>query len=226
MRKLKKEVKELLVFLAVLFLVMAGYAVYAHMNRFVFDESLSDVIITVGEREITLKEFTYYIMQVEETGQQAALLYNEENPLEYWGLYMNEGEKAGYISDLARIAATDYCIRDYVYAAEAVRNGIRLTEEERAGVLENATYAWEHMTEKQREVTTFTREELVLVMETEALAHKYMVMLANETGHPLEAISTEYDVNGTYYEELKLQYDIVVDERVIEKLRFGHITIN
>lgn len=226
MRKMKEEVKGLLVFLTVLFLLTAGYALYAHMNRFVFSESLGDVIITVGERGITLKEFTYYIMQVEETGQQAALLYNAENPLEYWGLYLNEGEQAGYISDLAGMAATDYCIRDYVYASEAVRNGISLTEEERAMISENAVYAWEHLTEKQKEITTLTQEELILVMETEALAHKYMVMLASETGHPLEVIFTEYDVNGIYYEELKLQYDIVVDERVIEKLRFGHITIN
>ncbi|HOO80253.1 MAG TPA: hypothetical protein PLQ04_07685, partial [Lachnospiraceae bacterium] len=83
------------------------------------------------------------------------------------------------------------------------------------------------MTSRQREVTLLELVDLELIMTKEALAHKYMLFLANqESTSALEAVTLLYDVGGDYYETLKSKYSIEINERVWKKIRPGFITIN
>lgn len=226
MRRLKKEVKEVLIFILVLFILVGSFILYAQMTRFDFGESLPKTVVTINEEEVSLQEMMYYIMRVEVTGQQAAMLYNSDNPKEYWGLYMNEREQAGYVSDLAKRAAMEYCIRDYIYAAEAEKNGIALTEEEQEAIRMNAEDSFASLTPEQRETSQMTWEVWVSVLETEALAYKYMLSLAEESENPLEALTLQYDVGGEYYTILRGMYQVEIEEELWEEIRVGYITIN
>lgn len=207
---------------------MTVCAVYCIKRAFSYEDDLAETVVTVGETVVTLKEISYYVMEVENTGDEYARQYNPDNPAEYWGLYMNEKVRAGYVSDLARTAALDYCIRDNIYYLEAAGAGVELTEEEWEGVRADAKDYYAQMTERQKEVTQLVTEDLELILEKVALTQKYMIQLSSqeEDVSVLEAVTLHYDVGGDYYENLKDGYAVKVNERIWEQVHPGHITIN
>lgn len=227
-RKLKKEVRYVIGFVAVV-LVLLGFIVwYRQSHEWNFASELDSIILSVGDTNMNLRELTYYIMSVEEAGDRYAKMYDADNPRKYWNLYMNnELTQSGYVSELARAAAMDYCIRDNIYALEAMSHGIYLTDEEEAEVIYDATNAYETMTLKARTTTRLTAEDFKIIMLKEALAHKYIAMLCQQDEDGvLDAIVLKYDVGGSYYESLKASYDIWVDEESWNHVKVGTITIN
>ena len=227
-RRLKPEVKGIILFVLVFCVLITAYSIYNQKMAFSYETALEEPVVTVGETVVTLKEISYYVIEVENTGDEFARLYNPDNPIEYWGLYMNEKTSAGYVSDLARIAALDYCIRDNIYYLEARRAGVELTEEEQEGVRADAEAYYAQRTERQREVTQLTSEDLELILEKVTLTQKYMVQLSSqgEDVSVLEAVTLHYDVGGDYYEDLKASYAVKVNERIWEQVSPGHVTIN
>lgn len=227
-RRLKPEIRGIIIFILVIGVLMTVLLVYRIKTAFTYETGLAETIVTIDETVVTLKEISYYVMEVENTGDAFARQYNPDNPIEYWGLFMNEETSAGYVSDLARTAALDYCIRDNIYYLEAQKAGVELTEEEWEGVRTDATEYYENMTQRQKEVTQILPKDLELIFEKITLTQKYMVQLSSqeEDVSLLEAVTLHYDVGGDYYESLKDSYAIKVNERIWEQIRPGHTTIN
>lgn len=225
---LKPEIKGILIFGLALFSLMTVVTIYHLKTVFIYEDDLAEPIVTIDGTVVTLKEISYYIMEVENTGDEFARVYNPDNPIEYWGLFMNEETSAGYVSDLARTVALDYCIRDNIYYLEAVRAGVELTDEEQESVRSDAENYYAQMTERQREVTQLVKEDLELIIEKVTLTQKYMIQLSlqEEDASVLEAVALHYDVGGDYYESLKDSYAIKVNERIWDQVHPGHITIN
>lgn len=225
--RLKPEIKGILIFVLVLFSFITAFTMYHLKTVFVYEDDLAEPIVTIDGTVVTLKEISYYIMEVENIGDEFARVYNPDNPIEYWGLYMNEETSAGYVSDLARTAALDYCIRDNIYYLEAVRAGVELTDEEQESVRTDAEDYYAQMTERQRKVTQLVTEDLELIIEKVTLTQKYMIQLSlQEDASVLEAVALHYDVGGDYYESLKDSYAIKVNEKIWDQVHPGHITIN
>ncbi len=225
---LKPEIKGLLIFVLVICILIAAVTIYHLKTGFVYEEDLAETIVAIDTTVVTLKEISYYIMEVENTGDAFARVYNPDNPVEYWGLYMNEETRSGYISDLARRAALDYCIRDNIYYLEAVKAGVELTDEEQESVRADAEEYYAQMTQRQREITQLLTEDLELILEKVTLTQKYMVQLSSqeEDVSVLEAVTLHYDVGGDYYEDLKGSYTIKINERIWGQVHPGHVTIN
>ncbi len=209
-------------------ILIAAVTIYHLKTGFVYEEDLAETIVAIDTTVVTLKEISYYIMEVENTGDAFARVYNPDNPVEYWGLYMNEETRSGYISDLARRAALDYCIRDNIYYLEAVKAGVELTDEEQESVRADAEEYYAQMTQRQREITQLLTEDLELILEKVTLTQKYMVQLSSqeEDVSVLEAVTLHYDVGGDYYEDLKGSYTIKINERIWGQVHPGHVTIN
>lgn len=220
--------KGILIFVLVLFSLMTAAIIHHLKTVFIYEDDLAEPIVTIDGTVVTLKEISYYVMEVENTGDEFARVYNPDNPVEYWGLYMNEEIRSGYVSDLARTAALDYCIRDNIYYLEAVRAGVELTHEEQESVRADAEDYYAQMTQQQREVTQLVTEDLELIIEKVTLTQKYMVQLSSqeEDVSVLEAVTLHYDVGGDYYENLKQSYTIDINKRIWEQVHPGHITIN
>jgi len=226
-RKLKKEVVYVLAGILALLCIIAVILIYTHMNRFEYTKSLNEIVITVNDTNISLKELTYYIMQVEKTGNEYAKAYNPDNPTEYWNIYMNNATESGYVTDLAKEAAIDYCIRDNIYAIEAMNMGMELTAEEMSDIAYDAQMAYELMTHKQRMMSELTAEDFELIMTKEQLAYKYMAYLAeNDKDGVLAAVVLKYDVDGSYYETLKITYEIFINYDILDYVKVGYVTIN
>lgn len=225
---LEPEIKGILIFVLVICILIAAVTIYHLKTVFIYEDDLAEQIVAIDGTVITLKEISYYIMEVENTGDEFARVYNPDNPIEYWGVFMNEETSAGYVSDLARKAALDYCIRDNIYYLEAVRAGVELAEEERESVRADAEDYYMQMTPRQREVTQLATEDLELIIEKVTLTQKYMIQLSSqeEDVSVLEAVTLHYDVGGDYYEDLKNSYTIKINERIWDQVHPGHIMIN
>ena len=225
--RLKKEVKSFLAIVSSFIIVMVLYITYDELTKFEYEKELDTIVVTVGNTNINLKELTYYIMLVERTGNEYARQYDENNLTEYWGLYMNQGEETGYVTDLAKKAALDYCIRDNIYAMEAGVAGITLNQVEETELKADAENAYLAMSSRELEVSGLSQEELKLIMEKELLAHKYMSILAqNYEEGALEAITLVYDVGGSYYNELLEKYPVSLNNKLWKNVKVGYVTIN
>lgn len=237
-RRLKKEVVTLLTGIFLVLLVVTCIIIFKSADRFNYEESLSANIISISNNTVSgcevmipLSEVAYYIVQVEEDGQRAALLYNSKNPLAYWNLYLNQDmtENSGYISDIAKRSVITFCVRDNVYNMEARLNGFTLSDEEEADIDFDAELAYTHLSLDVRKRAGFDVEEFKRYYRKEQIAHAYMLYLASndeDEDSVLDAIVLKYDVGGSYYEGLLNNYPYTVNEKIWENIRIGHMTVN
>ena len=227
-RKLKKEAFIAIIVMCAVLIVMIVLGIFRMNKGFVYRDNLDTIVITVNDTNISLKELTFYIMKVEETGQERALLYNEDNPLAYWNLYMqNENQDSGYMTNIAKQSAIDYCIRDNIYAKEAAKAGIEFTADEDEDLRYDAQTAFELMTNRQRMASELTSDDFYIILYKQQLSFKYMAYMAeNDKDGTLESIMLKYDVGGTYYESLKMNYDIYINKDVLDNVKVGYVTVN
>lgn len=183
--------------------------------------------------DITLKELGYYICKAETEGNITALNYDPENPKAYWNLYMNQdGSNSGYVSDLARDAVLDYCIRDTLYGMEAEKAGFSPETDELADVRYDAERMYSELSEKARKNTGLDEELMKEMAEREYTAHAYMRYLAEkdvengDASSVLEAVTINYDIGGSFYTDLLGTYSITVNDELWNNVRVGFVTIN
>ena len=83
-------------------------------NIFVYEEHLNDIVVTVGEQSVTLREFGYYIAKMEKDVQEKALIYNPKDPMEYWNVHFSAGLDSGYMFEYAWNYAVADCVCDLI----------------------------------------------------------------------------------------------------------------
>ena len=203
-------------------------------------EHLDSVMISMesisGENEdedIPLRYLGYYIAKAEQEGDRTAREYDSDNPKAYWNLYMNQdGMNSGYVSDLARDAVLNYCIRDIIYSDLARKNDYKLNDELLSETDYEAASFFADLSDRARSKTGLTEDEVKNIMQNEALAHAYMLELADRAvdeglaSNSLEAVNELYDINGSYYQTLLSDYKITINTEEWSKVRIGFITIN
>lgn len=222
----------LITFLAIFLSKRAGFLdTGEHLDSVMIRmESLSGENI---DEEIPLRYLGYYIVKTEQEGDQAAREYDASNPKAYWNLYMNQdGINSGYVSDLARDAVLNYCIRDIIYSDLAKKNGFKLNDELLTETEYEAATFYADLSERAKNKTGLTEEEVKSIMKNEALAHAYMLELADESvnaglaSNSLGAVNDIYDINGSYYITLLSDYKITINTDEWNKVRIGFTTIN
>lgn len=233
-RRLKPGVKKILELITVcaifggVVLAVVLTMVHKEKTKFVYKKSLDDVVLEVGNCDITLREISYYIIKQERQGNEMAMAYNKNRPTEYWGLYMNdEFKRSGYVSDLAKASIIDYCVRDNIYYMEAKKNGFELPAEEVTEILYDAGIMYQKQSERERKCG-LSKEDYELIMVKEETAHKYMLKLATEEGgDTVKLITQKYDVGGYAYENMReYEYPVTVNKKIWDNIKVGYTTIN
>ena len=80
---------------------------------------------------------------------------------------------------------------------------------------------------KGREKTHIDVLSIEKAMRTERLAYKYIMQLANEDEEGvLQSVVLKYDVGGLYYEALKNDYNIKIENTILNEVNFGFVSIN
>lgn len=206
--------------LLILFSIAAFFAIASvqrERNAFDFHESLNEVVITVDSEEVTLKEAAYYILVAETNQNAAANIYNENDPNALWNIRINYN----FFRGLARKTIINSCIRDNIYYLQALEEGYELSEEQKEEIEQAALEEIRKMTDYQRELTAYEKDDMIQVLTKIQYAKNYVADLIEE-GYEQE----ELDVDGEKYEKIAENYKVSTNDDIWENLVIGKVTIN
>jgi len=226
----KSTKKSLIVFMAfalVLFTLWGFDGWRRYHNKFVYEEHLDDVIVTVNQRPLTLRQIGYYVYDAEVKIDKQARIYNPEDPLDYWNTYFNSGTEGGYVSEMTKDAMLESCVCELIYEDMAVQSGYELTEEEKKEVKNQAKIQFAKLSEAQKQKTGLTQELIEEVLVRKLLVMKFAVEYFRDvdfsgySGYREQLVS--YD--GEYYKnEILPQHEVEYNQAVIKELPMGRVT--
>ncbi len=199
------------------------------LSRFDYEDHLDDVVITVDDTDITLREFGYYIYEIEVFVQKQALLYDPENPKHWWNTHFSAGMDSQFVCDYAKKVAINTCISEEIYYKKALSDGIILSSIEEEQALTEAKLLYGSMTEEQLTRTGLNEDIIVNMRVKHALATKYAGFLADSQDFSKYSEESEKLVNwdGEYYqEEILPKHTVVTNKKVLDKITLGKITVN
>ncbi|MBQ8197811.1 MAG: hypothetical protein IJZ76_00075 [Lachnospiraceae bacterium] len=222
--------KGVIIIMTILLVIMAGLGVeefIEYKNKFVYAEHLDDVVLSVDEKDITLRELGYYVYTVEMQIDKQARLYNPEDPLDYWNTRFNNGVDGAYISEMAREAVFGTCVCDLIYEQMALEAGYELTPEEKDSVKATAEKLYAGMSEEQKSTTGLTLELTVKAGMRKALVLKFAseyfegVDFTGYSGYREELVS----YSGAYYkEEILPKHEVKYETDIYDEMKLGRIT--
>ncbi len=217
----KKNLIVVVIFFSVFVLIGAGLFVYNTVTRFSYEKHLEDAVISIDDEQITLREFGYYILLMERDTQVDACIYDSENPTNYWNLYIGTYGEVGYIRELSKEAAVNYCMRDHIYLKLMQDNAYQFSKEELETMEQEGYEQLSCFTKEQLDAVGLSEEAFLEQALQVSMVHEYLKSFTEEGISALEL-----DVEGEYYEQLKATYSIQVDEELLHHLSFGSITVN
>lgn len=215
------------------FIFLGFYAYYSREQReknvYVYEEHLDDSVVTVDNQTVTLREFGYYILKMEDIVQAQALVYNPEDPTEYWNLHFSAGLDSGYMFEYAWDYAVADCICDMAFEKKAKEKGYTLTVEECKKVIEQSEAIYAMLSTEQLEKTGLTIEIITQIEGRKRLAERYADSAVTE-----EDIAKYIDevigyITGNTENVMDSQIahcNISYNKNMERDIRMGKITVN
>ena len=226
-RGTKKGLIILLSVVVVLMTMLGLDAWWKRQNKFVYEQHLDDVVLTVNDSSLTLREFGIYIYEVETKVDEQARIYNPEDPMDYWNTYFSSGVEGGYISQMSRDVALESCVCDMIYEDMARDAGYELTEEEMKEAAKNGEQVWSTMSEAQVRITGITKDLAVKVYQRKRLVQKFAadyyenVDFTGYCGYREELVSYA----GEYYlDNILPKNEVTYNRTIVNDLQLGRIT--
>ena len=202
-------------------LLMAIYTLIQGDQRsmLVYNQNLDEVVATVQGEEITLRDFAVYVAYQEMEIDRQAKVYNPDNPKEYWGLHTN----GQFIKVAARQGAVNMAIHDILFYQLGQELKLVLTEEEQTILDNDVADFWSDLTDDDKEQRLgITKDELYDAMHKIALAEKAQYIYARMNGYAYE----DYVFSAEEYQEFLQGYEYTIDEKVLNRIDFGDVTLN
>lgn len=199
------------------------------LSRFDYSDHLDDAVITIDDRSVTLREFGYYIYEVEDFVQEQARIYDPDNPKHWWNTHFSAGMDSQFVCDYAKKVAINTCISDEIYYQEAVSSGITLSSDEEFQAAAQAQEVYSGMTPQQITATGIDETIILEMTRKHALATKYAETLIENEDMTAYSDDPQKLVNwdGAFYLEKVLPRHVTwTNEEVLDQITFGLITVN
>ena len=151
--------------------------------------------------------------------EEKALVYDAKNTRAFWNVHTNQS----FVQLSAKDAAMDMAVHDYLFYNAALECGMVLSEEEKTALEQRRTDFWEDLYDVQKDNLPVDYEVLNDSMRKIALAEKYQMRLATETGKSYAG----YSYDGYDYEQWLKENDITVkvNKKVWDRINFGNVTL-
>lgn len=225
----KKTVLTIVVVVILIIVPAALMVVHHKKNVFRYEDNLDETVVSIDDTAVSLREFGYYIYEVEAFVQDQAVIYDPENPKKWWNTHFSAGLDSTFICDYAKKVAVNTLICDEIYYREATGGGMSLDAEAQERVLKEAGEMYGKMNAYQREVTGLDENVIISIREKHALASQYAEYLANTAdfsrydGDPHDLLNWD----GQYYQELILpSHTVTENEKLLDNISMGTITVN
>ena len=227
---MKKNIKKAIVIILIANCFLIAIAICGTiLSRFHYEDHLDDVVITVDDSGVSLREFGYYIFEVEAFVQNQALLYDPENPKLWWNTHFSAGLDSQFVCDYAKKVAIYTCTADEIYYEEAISQGMTLSIAEEEAALTEAGKKINSMTSEQMSATGLNEEIIIAMSKKHALASKYAGELTKEIDMSAYSDDPAKLVNwdGAYYQnEILPRHSVKTNDKVLDKITLGKITVN
>ena len=215
--------KKSILIVVIVICIIAGLGYYSYYTNkmkeiFVYKDVLDETAVTVDSKVLLVRDMAFYVAYEERTVEDQAEIYDDEDTNAYWNLHIN-GE---FMKVTARKAAMNMAVHDEIFYEMAQAEGISLSEEETATLEQKQSDFWMDLSDEAKERLTVSQDEINEVMGRMALAQKYQNIYAGMQGAGYE----DYDFEGDAYLKLKEQHQVVINEKVWDRLDFGNITLN
>lgn len=166
MRKLKKGMSLMLVFILALSMTLA-----TGCSKKEDDNKVSkQLAVTVDDKKIYMDDMMYYIYLVELQGNQYDEMYKAYFGTGYWDTEYEEGVT---IREKMKSYIMDTVVMNEILYDKAIAEKYELTDEEVKTTKENTATMLENVTEDQLKITGFTEDKLLDIQEKLAIAYRY-----------------------------------------------------
>ena len=175
-------------------------------------ENANTLVVTVGEQQVYLDTMLYFIYSMETKGAYSEEYYQEIYGTGFWEL---EYAKDYTMRDLYKDYAMDSAVQYVILANEAKKQGLSLTDAEKA---ENYAYALtviSSCTPEQLEKSGMTAEAVAATTEMMALAEKYYQYFTGNLTISLEEIKAGIDPAD--YKEYETEYWYIATSKYDEE---------
>lgn len=187
------------------------------VKKITLAENLDKTALKIDEKSYTLKDLAFYVAYEEQIVQQQAMVYNSQDPNEYWNLHTN----GNFVRVRAREEAMNLAIHDLIFYELAREEAVELSDEEEALAVSRADDFWMDLSDVSREKIGITKEDVTASVKKIALAEKYQeiyaIMASKETA--------DFHVDGDDYLTMQSEHEIKIIEKVWEGLSFGNVTL-
>lgn len=211
----KQELLFLAVFIIIL-LAIGGFAL-THDRDFHYLDHLDDTFITVDGIDLPLRDLGFYIIYEETLGDSMAYEYDSEDNSKFWSRRAN----GTFVSTYARQGAVAMAVHDEIFYQEAIKHNIALTEEELEIAEQRLQDFLNAISPSQLDAVALKEEDIRNTIQRIAIAEKYLLQYALETGHYYE----EYNITGDAYFEMIQEHEIKENKYLVNKLTLGKISI-
>ena len=182
---MEKRIRFTIILVLILIVVIAfSFQSKEKKEYLVYNEALDKTAVTVDDVSLTLKDIAFYVAYEEKTVQEQAILYNPDNPRQYWNVY-TDGQ---FVKLTAKQAALD--------------------------MENDESDFWSDLEDWQREQLGISEEELDSEMEKIALADKYQSIYAEMNQKEYEAYNFNGEAYEALLSEHKYSVNEIVWDRV------------
>lgn len=222
LRELRRSPKKYIItiVLAVVVIVLGFYSynVGGTRSKLDYNESLSEIAVTVNGVDITLRDMAFYVVYEEQEVERQALVYNPEKTLKYWNLHI-DGE---FVRIAARNAAIQMAIHDELFCQMAQKEGVELSEEELMYADNTLTDFWSDMQDfDQQNKIKLDKEVYGDIIKKAALAQKYQEIYAALQGERMD----EYNFDGDLYKKLLEENTYSINKKVWNRIDVGNVSL-
>ena len=218
MKRGQKLVKPIILCLCLVVIAYAAYARGYTRKKLVYADHLSDTAITVDGQAITFGDLAFYILYEEGLVEKQARIYNPDSTKDFWNLHTN----GSFISAEAKDAVMNMAVHDYLFYQLAIDEGTdALTADEKQQLEYAKSDFWEDLLDIQWEKLPCDEAAINDQIYIAAVAEKYAGALAEKNG-PSQAA---YKYDGYYYEQIKNDHDVVINDRLWDRFVMGDNTL-
>lgn len=163
--------------------------------------SLDDVVVTIDDTKIKMKEMMYYIYQSEQEGNYYESVYHSLADSEQ-GFWDSEFEKGKTNREAIKEETMDACILYELFGKMAEQKGYTLTKDENKSAKADAKELYKSLTDKQKKTMGLTAESITKIQKKILLGNKYYEKVMKGIKIDEEAVKKSVD------EEQYRQYDV------------------
>ncbi|WP_051604808.1 hypothetical protein [Lachnobacterium bovis] len=183
----------------------------------VYSKNLDEICAVVDGDDLTLRNFAFYVAYEEAEVEEKAKVYDSKHPENYWKMHTN----GQFIKYAARNAAIDMGVHDYYFYKKALKDKVKLTNEEKKILKNNQLDFWEDLKDRGADkLLGIKKQDIYDTMEKMAIAQKEQYICEQLDGME----EGDYDFNQDAYKELLEKKDYKIVKGVWTRIDFGNIT--